>query len=84
MNREEIRKRIRETLIDHRWIEPRDMVEEESNYSDDFYMDSIDMVDLAINLERDYDIFISDEEAERMDTVKDTIDLIEMKLTYKS
>ena len=82
MNREEIRKRIRETLIDHRWIEPREVVEEESNYRDDFAMDSIDMVDLAINLEGDYDISISDEEAEQMGTVKDTIDLIEMKLTY--
>ena len=82
MNKEEIRKRIRETLIDHRWIEPRVVVEEESSYRDDFAMDSIDIVDLAINLEKDYDISISDEEAERMDTVKDTIDLIEMKLTY--
>lgn len=80
MNREEIKKKIRETLIDHRWVEPRVPVKEESNYRTDFGMDSIDIVELVMDLQRDYGVSISDEEVERMGTVKDSIDLIEKKL----
>ena len=80
MKREEILKKIREVLIDHKWVRPRKKVWEKNNFYLDFDMDSIDMVEITMDIEKDLAIEITDEEVEKIDTVADLADIIEKKL----
>lgn len=51
-------------------------VKMESLFIDDLGADSLDIVDLIMALEDEFDIEISDEEAEDIKTVKDIVDYI--------
>jgi acyl carrier protein len=46
-------------------------------FVDDLGADSLDQVELVMALEEAFDLEISDEEAEKMRTVKDAVDYIE-------
>lgn len=48
----------------------------ESSIVDDLGADSIDLIDLIMNLEEEYGISISDEEAMKLKTVGDIVDFI--------
>ena len=52
-------------------------IELESSFQDDLEADSLDVVELVMALEDEFDIEIPDEEAERITTVKDAVDYIE-------
>ena len=56
-------------------IEPDEVVPQAS-FVDDLGADSLDLVELIMALEEAFDIEISDEEAEKLQTVKDAIDYI--------
>lgn len=49
----------------------------EASFVDDLGADSLDLVELIMSMEEEFDIDISDEEAEKMLTVKDAFDYIE-------
>ncbi|NLM18754.1 MAG: acyl carrier protein, partial [Clostridiaceae bacterium] len=46
------------------------------DFIDDLNADSLDIVDLIITLESEYDISIPDEDAQRLKTVGDAVDFI--------
>ena len=48
----------------------------EASFVDDLGADSLDLVELIMSMEEEFDIDISDEEAEKLMTVKDAIDYI--------
>ena len=48
----------------------------EASFVDDLGADSLDLVELIMSMEEEFDIDISDEEAEKLATVKDAIDYI--------
>jgi len=48
----------------------------EASFVDDLGADSLDLVELIMSMEEEFDIDISDEEAEKLVTVKDAIDYI--------
>jgi acyl carrier protein len=48
----------------------------EASFVDDLGADSLDLVELIMTMEEEFDIDISDEEAEKLETVKDAIDFI--------
>ena len=48
----------------------------EASFVDDLGADSLDLVELIMSMEEEFDIDISDEEAEKVATVKDAIDYI--------
>lgn len=48
----------------------------ESSIVDDLGADSIDLIELIMNLEEEYGISISDEEAVKLKTVRDVVDFI--------
>ena len=52
-------------------------IKDESQFNYDLGFDSLDAVDLIIDTEREFGISIPDEQAEKVKTVKDAIDLIE-------
>lgn len=53
-----------------------DQVTPEASFMDDLGADSLDTVELVMALEEEFDIEISDEEAEKIQTVQNAIDYI--------
>lgn len=49
----------------------------ESSFQEDLDADSLDVVELIMAIEDEFDIEISDEEAEKISTVKDAVDYIQ-------
>jgi len=50
-----------------------DEVVPEASFVDDLGADSLDLVELIMTMEEEFDIDISDEDAEKLETVKDAI-----------
>lgn len=48
----------------------------EASFVDDLGADSLDLVELVMSMEEEFDVDISDEDAEKITTVKDAIDYI--------
>ena len=74
MDREEIKKKLIPLIERITW---ENEIKEESQFNYDLGFDSLDAVDLIIDTEREFGISIPDEQAEKVKTVKDAIDLIE-------
>ena len=56
---------------------PREEVYQESAFSDDLKADSLDIVELLMEFEEEFDVTIPDEDYEKIRTVGDAIDYIE-------
>ena len=52
----------------------------ESSFQEDLDADSLDVVELIMAIEDEFDIEISDEEAEKIVTVKDAVNYIQSKI----
>ena len=74
MDREEIKKKLIPLVERITW---ENNIKDESQFNYDLGFDSLDAVDLIIDTEREFGISIPDEQAEKVKTVKDAIDLIE-------
>lgn len=57
-----------------------DKVNPNSKFIDDLGADSLDMVELTMALEDKFSISISDEEAQKITTIKDAVEFIENEL----
>lgn len=68
--------KVKEILVDVLGVNEED-VKPESKFVDDLGADSLDLVELIMSLEDKFSIEISDEEAEKIVTVKDALDYIE-------
>ncbi len=51
----------------------------EASFVDDLGADSLDLVELVMSMEEEFDVDISDEDAEKIVTVKDAINYINAK-----
>ena len=71
--------RIREIFSEYFEIDPSE-IGMDSSISDDLEGDSLDMVDLTITIEDEFDIIIPDEDVEEMRTVGDVVDYIERQI----
>jgi acyl carrier protein len=49
----------------------------EASFVDDLGADSLDLVELIMSMEEEFDVEISDEDAEKITTVKDAFDYVE-------
>ncbi len=58
----------------------RDQVKPEASFIDDLGADSLDLVELVMAMEEAFGMEISDEEAEKLRTVKDVIDYVKSKV----
>jgi acyl carrier protein len=70
-----IDKRIKEIVAEQLGVDEA-QVSNESSFMDDLGADSLDTVELVMALEEEFDIEISDEDAEKIQTVQDAIDYI--------
>lgn len=67
--------KVREIVVDQLGVEEDD-VTMEASFIDDLGADSLDIVELIMALEEEFDLEIPDEEAERITTVGDVVDYI--------
>ena len=68
--------KVKEVIIDKLGVE-EDKIVSEASFVDDLGADSLDTVELIMQLEEEFGIEIPDEEAEKMTTVKSVVDYIE-------
>ena len=69
---------IKEVVVEQLSVSPEE-VKEESKFVEDLGADSLDVVELVMALEEKFDIEIPDDEAEKIQTVKDVVDYIQSK-----
>ncbi|MEA2102429.1 MAG: acyl carrier protein [Thermodesulfobacteriota bacterium] len=55
-------------------------IKPEMSFADDLGADSLDLVELIMNVEEEFNIEIADDEAEKIKLVKDAIDFVKSKL----
>ena len=70
-----INDRIKQIVAEQLGVD-EDQVTTEASFMDDLGADSLDTVELVMALEEEFDIEISDEDAEKIQTVQDAIDYI--------
>lgn len=69
---------IKKVLVDAINVD-EDAVTPEANLKDDLGIDSLAAVELALELETEFDVRIEDDELAKLETVQDIIDVIEAK-----
>lgn len=75
MDRTEVFALVRAALAEALEL-PVEEIKEESHFEDDLEADSLDLVELLLEMEKHYGFKVSDEEAAEIETVRDTVDLI--------
>lgn len=70
-----IDKRVKEIVAEQLGVDEA-QVTNEASFMDDLGADSLDTVELVMALEEEFDIEISDEAAEKIQSVQDAIDYI--------
>lgn len=68
--------RVKEIIVEQLDVE-EDKVTLEASFRDDLEADSLDVVELVMELEDEFDLEIADEEAEKIATVGDAVKYIE-------
>lgn len=75
MTRQEAMDRIRNIIVDQFDIEP-DKVTESMDLQKDLDADSISMMEFVLAIEAEFDIEVSDEEAEKIHTIGEALDYL--------
>ncbi|AMA72634.1 MULTISPECIES: acyl carrier protein [Aneurinibacillus] len=68
--------RVKKIIVDRLGVDESE-VKEDASFKDDLGADSLDVVELVMELEDEFDLEISDEDAEKITTVGDVIKYIE-------
>ena len=75
MNTEEVFEKVKEIIVEQLGV-AETSVEMESSFIDDLGADSLDIVELVMALEEEFDMEIPDADAEKVVTVGDVVDYI--------
>lgn len=76
MAREDIEKKVTDILVDTMGVEPEE-VKNDANFEDDLGGDSLDCVEVLVEIEQEFNIHVSDADAYQAKTVGDIIGLVE-------
>ena len=79
MNKADVLARLKEIIIDRLDVE-EDQIRPESSFVEDLGADSLDIVELIMGIEEEFDIEIPDEDAEKLTTVGEAINYASSKL----
>ena len=71
--------RVQKVVVEQLDVEP-EKVTPEASFANDLAADSLDVVELVMGLEEEFDIEIPDEAAEQIDTVGKAVDHISEKV----
>jgi acyl carrier protein len=74
--------RVIETVCENLGVS-REQVKRETSFTEDLGADSLDIVEMVMELEEEFEITIPDEQAEKIKTVGEAIDYIERELAKK-
>lgn len=72
----DILERVTKIIVDRLGVEEAE-VKPEASFKEDLGADSLDVVELVMELEDEFELEISDEEAEKISTVQDVVTYIE-------
>ena len=75
----DIAERVKKIVIEHLGVEA-EKVTEAAHFIDDLGADSLDTVELVMAFEKEFDIDIPDEDAEKMRTVGDAVAYLNTKV----
>lgn len=73
MTRDEVAKKVEDIIVDKLNVDASE-VKDEANFTLDLGADSLDTVELIMEFEKEFDIKIEDDEAQKIQTVGDAID----------
>ena len=79
MTKQEIREKVNDLVIDKLGVKDEEVLEE-SNLETDLGADSLDVMEIVIDAEKAFDVFISEEETEGIRTMGDIYQLVEEKV----
>ena len=79
MKMEEVQAKLKEIVIDRLNAE-EDQIKPEASFVEDLGADSLDIVELIMGIEEDFDIEIPDEDAEKLTTVEEAMNYVKLKL----
>ena len=82
MTQTEIFNKIRELAVANNLVESNDAPELTEKTSLSNYLDSMDKMELLVLIDREFNAFITDEEAERIRTFGNLAALVEKKLHF--
>ena len=75
MSSEAIFEKVKEIIVEQLGVEG-DSINSDSSFIDDLGADSLDIVELIMALEEEFDLEIPDAEAEKVSTVNDVVEYI--------
>jgi len=75
MSLEEVAKKVKKVIADQLGLNETE-IKTEASFLNDLGADSLDIVEMVMTLEEEFNTEISDEEAERIQTVQEAIDYI--------
>ena len=79
MERDEAMAALREVAVEVLSVDP-DAVTEEARFKEDLDADSLDLVELVMRLEEEFDVTVDEEELQGIETVEAAFALITAKL----
>ena len=78
-NKEEVIGKVKDLIADSLGVS-NDEIEPAASFIEDLGADSLDIVELVMAIEKEFNIEIPDEDAEKISTVQDAIDYIHAHL----
>ncbi|MCX4310586.1 MAG: acyl carrier protein [Desulfovibrio sp.] len=74
----EVADKVNKIIVEQLGVSP-DEVKPEASFVDDLGADSLDLTELIMAMEEEFDIEIADDDAQKIQKVQDAIDYIESK-----
>ena len=82
MKMEEVQSKLKEIVMDRLKAE-EDQIKPEASFVEDLGADSLDIVELIMGIEEEFDIEIPDEDAEKLTTVGEAMEYVKTKLAVE-